>query len=57
MNKLEKRMAKIPEPFVLMYKPPGGQHQKINIVLDNLHDRLNNIEVILNHYASGSEER
>lgn len=57
MSKLEARMAKIPDPFVLMYKPPGGKHQKINIALDDLYNRLNSIEVILNHYASGSEER
>lgn len=44
MNKLEARMAKIPEPFVLMYRPPGKEHQKINVVLDDLHNRLNMLE-------------
>lgn len=50
-------MAKIPDPFVLMYKPPGGKHQKINVVLDDIHNRINSIEDLINAYATGSEER
>ena len=45
IEKVEKRLAKIPDPFIIYYKPPGEEeHQKLNKVLDGLHSRLNNLE-------------
>lgn len=45
IEKLEEKQSKIPDPFVLYYKPPKHEdYVKIDEVLDNLHVRLNNLE-------------
>lgn len=44
---LEERVGKIPDPFTLYYKAPGEDYKKINEVLDNLHGRLNTLEILL----------
>ena len=42
LSRLEKR---VPESFDVFYRPPGGEsHQRLNVVLDNLHERLNILE-------------
>lgn len=42
LSRLEKR---VPESFDVFYRPPGEErHQKLNVVLDNLHVRLNTLE-------------
>lgn len=46
LKALEKRVAGIPDPFVLYYKPPGeNEYQKINESLDDLYARINILEV------------
>lgn len=42
---LESRLAKIPEPFSISYRPPGEDYKELPQVLDALHERLNNIEI------------
>lgn len=49
LDKLEERLSRlekrVPESFDVFYKPPGEErHQKLNVVLDNLHVRLNTLE-------------
>lgn len=45
ISDLEERVGKIPDPFVLYYKPPEHEgYQKIDEVLDDLHVRLNMLE-------------
>lgn len=46
LQKLEERIAKIPDPFILYYRPPDGEYRKINEVLDDLHGRLNTLEIV-----------
>jgi hypothetical protein len=42
---MEKRLAKIPDPFIIYYRPPETEeHQKLNKVLDDVYGRLNNLE-------------
>lgn len=44
---LESRIAKIPDPFILEYRPPGEDYKTLPVVLDDLHKRLNNLEDVL----------
>jgi hypothetical protein len=45
---LEKRVEKIPDPFVLYYKPPGeDDYQKINHALDMLYAKINMLETMV----------
>lgn len=49
LDKLEERLSRlekrVPESFDVFYRPPGEEkHQKLNVVLDNLHVRLNTLE-------------
>lgn len=46
LKNLESRVSKIPDPFVLYYKPPGEEYKKINEALDDLYCRLNIIEML-----------
>ena len=46
LQNLEERVGKIPDPFVLYYRPPGEDYKKINEVLDNIHARINTLEMI-----------
>jgi hypothetical protein len=47
LRALEDRVGKIPDPFVLYYKPPGeNDYQKINESLDDLYVRLNILEMV-----------
>lgn len=44
--RLKKLESKIPDSFDIFYKPPRKKnHQKLNVVLDDIHHRLNNLEV------------
>jgi len=54
---LENRIAKIPDPFILLYRPPGKDYQKINVVLDDIHERLNRLEDALKTHGVSIEER
>lgn len=47
LKNLESRVSKIPDPFVLYYKPPGEEYKKINEALDDLYCRLNIMEMVL----------
>lgn len=47
LSALEDRVSKIPDPFVLYYRPPGEDYKKINEVLDDVHGRLNILEMVL----------
>ena len=48
LKNLESRMSKIPDPFVLYYKPPGeDDYQKINESLDDLFARINTLEAVM----------
>jgi len=40
-------MEKLPDPFVIYYRPPGEEHKKLDKVLDALHERLNSLEDVL----------
>lgn len=49
IDKLEYRLKKLEnktiEELEIMYRPPNEkQHKKLNVVLDNLHERLNILE-------------
>lgn len=45
LNKIEERVGKIPDPFVMYYRAPENEkHQKIDEVLDHIHIRLNMLE-------------
>lgn len=46
LQNLEERVGKIPDPFVLYYRPPGDDYRKINEVLDDLYARLNTLEIV-----------
>lgn len=46
LQNLEERVGKIPDPFVLYYRPPGEDYKKINEVLDDIHARINTLEMI-----------
>ena len=37
-------MAKIPEPFILEYRPPGEDYKSLPDALDDLYHRLNTLE-------------
>lgn len=42
---LEKKISKIPDPFILYYKKPGEtEYFKINEVLDTLFDKIEKLE-------------
>lgn len=42
LSRLEKR---VPESFDIFYRAPTkGKHEKLNVVLDDLHMRLNKLE-------------
>lgn len=47
LKALEERVGTIPDPFVLYYRAPGEDYKKINEVLDNVHGRLNILEMVL----------
>jgi hypothetical protein len=47
LRALEDRVGKIPDPFVLYYRPPGEDYKKINEVLDDVYGRLNILEMVL----------
>lgn len=47
LKNLESRVSKIPDPFVLYYKPPGEEYKKINEALDDLYCRLNIMEMLI----------
>jgi hypothetical protein len=45
LNSIEKRVGKIPDPFVLYYKPPNKEdYVKIHEYLNDVHVRLTSIE-------------
>ncbi len=44
IRRVEERIAKIPDPFVVFYRPPGRDYVKLNEALDELYDKLNIIE-------------
>ncbi len=46
LSALEARMSGIPDPFVLYYRPPGENYKKIDEILDDLHGRINILEVL-----------
>jgi len=37
-------MAKIPDPFILEYRPPGEDYKSLPTALDVLYNRLNKLE-------------
>jgi hypothetical protein len=37
-------MAKIPDPFILEYRPPGEDYKSLPDALDDLYNRLNTLE-------------
>ena len=41
---LEKRIAKIPDPFSISYRPPGENYKSLPDALDAVCNRLNNLE-------------
>jgi hypothetical protein len=48
LDSIEKRVGKIPDPFVLFYKSPeSDKHQNITNVLDNIHIRIGLLEKML----------
>jgi len=47
LNYLERRMAKIPDPFILEYRPPGEDYKSLPDALDVLYERLNKVEDFL----------
>lgn len=46
LKNLENRVSKIPDPFVLYYKPPGEEYKKINEALDDVYCRINILEML-----------
>jgi hypothetical protein len=46
LQNLENRIGKIPDPFVLYYRAPGGDYKKINEILDDVHGRINMLELL-----------
>lgn len=48
LQNLEERVGKIPDPFVLYYRPPErDSHEKISDVLDDIHIRIGMLEEML----------
>ena len=47
LQNLEVRVGKIPDPFVLYYRPPSGEYKKINEILDDMHNRINMVELLV----------
>lgn len=45
VSNLEERIAKL-DPFILYYRPPGGDHMKLNLALDELYGKINKLEDI-----------
>lgn len=42
---LEKRIGKIPDPFVIYYREPGKEdYSKLNEALDNLYKEIENLK-------------
>jgi len=52
VKNLETRISKIPDPFVILYRPPNSDYVKLNEALDALFNRLNNME----NFLAGVEE-
>lgn len=46
LQNLEKRVGNIPDPFILYYRPPGENYKKIDEILDDIHGRINILEVL-----------
>jgi 3'-phosphoadenosine 5'-phosphosulfate sulfotransferase len=45
LNKLEERISKVPDPFVLYYRPPKNEkHLKVNEALDTVFTRIEILE-------------
>ena len=45
IRKIEERLTKLPDPFIIMYKPPEGEdYVKLNEALDVLYDKINSLE-------------
>lgn len=44
VKRAEGRLAQIPHPFVILYRPPNSEYVKLNEALDTLFDRLNIVE-------------
>lgn len=44
VKRVEDRLAQIPHPFVILYRPPNQDYVKLNEALDSLFDRLNIVE-------------
>lgn len=45
LNSIEKRVGKIPDPFVLYYRPPNKtDYVKIHEYLNDVHARLESLE-------------
>ena len=47
LQNLEVRVGKIPDPFVLYYRPPSGEYKKINEILDDMYNRINMVELLV----------
>ena len=47
LQNLELRVGKIPDPFVLYYRPPSGEYKKINEILDDMYNRINMVELLV----------
>lgn len=45
LSMLEKRISKIPDPFVIYYREPGKEdYSKLNEALDNLYKEIENLK-------------
>lgn len=48
IKRIEYRLSKIPDPFIIMYRPPErDSHEKISDVLDDIHIRIGMLEEML----------
>lgn len=50
ISNLEDRISKL-DPFILYYRPPGEEHMKLNLALDELYGKINRLE--RNFYDQG----
>jgi hypothetical protein len=45
LSNIESRLSKIPDPFVIYYRPPHSEdYEKLNLALDDLYARINKVE-------------
>lgn len=47
IKRIEYRLSKIPDPFIIMYRPPGQNYKKIDEILDDIHIRIGMLEEML----------